>query len=230
MNERAVRAIGSVLVALATVLVLLAVAILPFLTPAWIGFAQDRAEAAAWTGFSPEQLRQATNGILADLILGPPDFDVALDGVPVLSAIERSHMRDVREVFMAFGAVVLATAAFLVAAAAWTRRSAAFWRAVRGGALGLLVGVVVLGAIGFLAFDAAFRVFHLIFFAGGNWAFDPRTARIVQLFPQRFWFETSISVGVVAGVLALATAAVAHRRIGRVAMSPSVAHPSFEAT
>lgn len=229
MNERAVRALGAFLVALATVLVLLAVAILPFLSPAWIGFAQDRAEAAAWTGFTPEELRQATNAILADLVLGPPDFDVALDGVPVLSAIERSHMRDVREVFMAFGAVVLATSAFLLGAAAWTRRSAGFWRAVRGGALGLFAGVVVLGVIGLVAFDAAFRVFHLIFFSGGNWAFDPRTARIVQLFPQRFWFETSISVGVVAAAMALLTAALAHRRIRRAAVSPSVARPSLEA-
>ena len=39
------------------------------------------------------------------------------------------------------------------------------------------------------------RSFHRIFFAGGTYLFDPRTERLVQLFPDQFWSETSIVLG-----------------------------------
>ena len=64
--------------------------------PVWVAFEQGRAEATAWTGFSEPELRTATDAILADLVFGPPDFDVAVAGQPVLIERERGHMRDVR--------------------------------------------------------------------------------------------------------------------------------------
>ena len=41
----------------------------------------------------------ATDAIVADLVFGPPDFDVEVGGVPVLIEREQQHMRDVRTVF-----------------------------------------------------------------------------------------------------------------------------------
>ena len=52
-------------------------------------------------------------------------------------------------------------------------------------------------SIAFFAFDAAFEVFHRLFFAGGSYTFDPRTDRLVQLFPFAFWSETTMAVGAV---------------------------------
>ena len=45
-------ALASLVVGIAAALVIVAIAILPFLTPAWVGFEQGRAQAAAWTGYS----------------------------------------------------------------------------------------------------------------------------------------------------------------------------------
>ncbi|MEW5991453.1 MAG: DUF1461 domain-containing protein [Chloroflexota bacterium] len=213
--------IGGIAVGLATALVLVAVAIVPFLSPAWIAFEQDRAQAAAWTGFSTVELRAVTDAILADLVLGPPDFDVDLAGTPVLTPDERSHMRDVRSIFAAFYgastlAVIAIAAAFALArrgGSGWTRTDA--WRGVRRGAIGLGLGVVAVGAVAAVAFDVAFEVFHRVFFPGGNWAFDPRTSRLVQLFPFDFWFETTIAVGVTILVLAGLTAWQCSRRLAR---------------
>ncbi len=75
------------------------------------------------------------------------------------------------------------------------RDRAATWRAVRGGALGLSVGVVVFGVIGLVAFDQLFEVFHEVFFPAGSYLFDPANDRLVQLFPFDFWQETAIVVG-----------------------------------
>lgn len=184
-------------------IVILALTILPFLTPAWVGFEQGRAQSAAWTGFSPADLRTATDSILADLVVGPPDFDVAVAGIPVLKPAERAHMRDVRSVFAGF--YVLAGIALGILAAAWisarrARREARadFLRAVRRGAAGLALVLVVAGVVAAVAFDAAFEVFHSLFFPAGSYTFNPQTDRLVQLFPDAFWSETTMVVGGVA--------------------------------
>ncbi|MEX2011805.1 MAG: DUF1461 domain-containing protein [Chloroflexota bacterium] len=218
MSERLPRVAASVVVAVATAIVVLALAIFLFLNPVWVSFEQGRSQAAAWTGFSPAELRTATDAILADLVFGPPDFDVEIGGQPVLDVRERGHMADVRGVFLGFGVLALVSVVTLAAAHRVGRGEAAFWRPVRSGAIGIAAAVVALGLVGLLAFDAAFEVFHRLFFAGGNYTFDPATDRLVQLFPYQFWIETSFAVGAVVLVLAAVAASIAQRRLG---MSPS---------
>lgn len=192
-----VRAGAAVLTGTSTAIVLVALAVLLFLNPVWVGFAQERAEAPAWTGFTPVELRTVTDAILADLVLGPPDFDVAIDGQPVLNAREIGHMQDVRGVFAAFFAVAGVAAVLLVVLRWRTRDRATFWRRVGAGGFALAVGTIVVGGLGLAFFDAAFTLFHRLFFAEGSWTFDPRTERLVQLFPYRFWIETTIALGAV---------------------------------
>ena len=203
--------VATTLIGLATALAIVAVTLPLFLNPIWVAFEQGRAEATAWTGFTEPELRAATDAILSDLILGPPVFDVAVNGTPVLNERERGHMQDVRGVFVGFFAVAVVLAAAGVAIHARRRgvdrgRS---WRAVQGGALALIALLVVGGVVSFVAFDVLFETFHRVFFAGGSYTFDPATERLVQLFPFRFWQETAIVVGAVCIVLAAIVAAVA---------------------
>ncbi len=216
---RVLLAVASVLVAGATALALLAVAVSPFLTPAFVAFEQGRADAAAWTGLPPDDLRLVTDAILRDLVVGPPRFDVSFDGVPVLTEGERSHMRDVRGVFTGF--YLAAAVSLVVIAAGWVAagRSArwsrgSWWIAMRAGAAGLAALLVTAGVITLVAFEAAFEVFHRLFFSAGSYTFDPRTDRLVQLFPEVFWMETAIGVGAVALNLAIVAVLIASRRLG----------------
>ena len=195
-------------------IVVVAVAILLFLNPVWVGFEQGRAQSAAYTGFSQDQLTSVTNAILSDLVIGPPSFDVALDGVPVLKERERSHMRDVRSVFVSLYLVAIVSAAVLAAAFVVTRRTgrAALWRRLSRAGVAIAAVTVVGGVIGLLAFDAAFELFHEIFFPAGTYLFDTRTDRLVQLFPDQFWSDTTVGVGVAIVVLALGLARFGRRR------------------
>lgn len=202
------------LLAAATILVIAGLAVAPFLTPMWVSFEQERAQATAWTGYTTDQVRTATDAILADLVVGPPDFDVEIDGVAVLNEREREHLRDVRDVFAAFAVAVLLGALALIAG----RRALGpeRWRAaLRRGATWAVVAIVAGGIIAVAAFDAAFEIFHQLFFTGGSYTFDPRTERVVQLFPNQFWLESTIAVGAVIAGIAL---------IVRRAARPSDAH------
>ncbi|HEV7810936.1 MAG TPA: DUF1461 domain-containing protein [Candidatus Limnocylindrales bacterium] len=229
MRSRLGERLAGLATAICTAVVVIAIAILPFLTPAWVSFEQGRTGAARLTGFTEAELATATNAILHDLVLGPPTFAVEVSGRPVLEERERAHMRDVRGVFAGFYLLALVAAVAVVLLIAGARRLGhpeRAWRAVRNGMRGLILAVVIAGVLATFFFDAAFELFHRLFFPGGSYTFDPRTDRLVQLFPFDFWSETTLAVG---GVIVLLGALVwfaAGRLGGRsVAAQPAPAGP-----
>lgn len=194
--------------AIATPCVVVAIAVLLFLNPIWVGFDQGRSDVVGWTGYTPAQVRQVTGSILSDLVFGPPNFDVSLtpNGPPVLDARSISHMADVRTVLAGMGFVALLAAVVLLAAALASRGARWFWRAVEIGGKVLVGGVVVVGLAFAVFFDQAFELFHELFFPPGTYSFDPRTEKLVQLFPDQFWSETSVALAAAVLVLALVVA------------------------
>lgn len=213
---------AAVATAVAAAIVVIAIAVLPFLTPAWVAFEQGRTGAAALTGYSEPDLRAATDAILHDLVLGPADFSVRVAGVPVLDQRERSHMRDVRGVFAAFGLLAVVAAAALAVLAAGARSMGhpeRAWSAISTGLRWLIVAIVVAGLVASVAFDALFEIFHELFFPAGSFTFDPRTDRLVQLFPFTFWSETTIVLGGLIVVLAAVLAVLAGRRARRMSLA-----------
>jgi integral membrane protein (TIGR01906 family) len=213
------------LIAAATAIVILGASILPFLTPIYIRVEQERSGVEAITGWDSGLVYQVTTSIVGDLLFGG-DFGVAVGDTAVLSEPEQGHMRDVRGVFQGFfGLVVIA-----IAVLAWSSRRArtrdtraAVWRAIGAGARGLAVALVAAGAFAVLAFDAAFELFHRLFFSAGTYTFDPGTDRLVQLFPEQFWSDTAIAVGAVSITVALLTAWQAGRRAGAGRPAPILA-------
>ena len=67
--------IAAVATGLAAAIVVVAIAILPFLTPAWVAFEQGRTNAAGLTGYAEPDLRAATNAILQALVIGGAKAD-----------------------------------------------------------------------------------------------------------------------------------------------------------
>ena len=167
-------------------------------------------------GYTPTDMDRIASSLLGDLFLWQGDFAVSTaSGAPVLNDRERAHMRDVRGVFAGFELFVLASVAVLAVAFRRERdadaRSTA-WRAVGRGARGLAIGLVVIGAFAAFAFDAAFEVFHRLFFSAGTYTFDPRTDHLVQLFPEQFWSETAIVLVIAILPLAIAVSLIASAR------------------
>src|SRR5664280_1013901 len=153
---------------------IVALAILVFLNPIWVSFEQDRTGAAALTGFDAVTVHAVTNSILHDLVFGPPDFAVAVGQVLILGNL-----------------------------AIYARGRAWFRRAVRRGAIILAILVVLLGGLAAIAFDALFETFHELFFPAGSFDFAA-SSKLIQLFPDQFWFETSLLLAaVILGLSAL---------------------------
>jgi integral membrane protein (TIGR01906 family) len=207
------RVLASIAVGLAAALTVVGAAVLVFLNPIWVGFEQIRTGAPQLTAYSVADVHRVTDAVIGELIFGPATFLQQVAGVPVFDPRERQHLADVRTVLIAFYAVVLA-AVIALGVAAWRARDRAWlWRSIAGGTAVLGGAVVIVGALFALFFDAAFDFFHRLFFASGSYTFDPREERLVQLFPEDFWAETSIALAVVILAAAVAVTWLAFRRL-----------------
>jgi hypothetical protein len=207
--------VGGLVVSLATAVVILALALLPLLTPAWI----HSAMAAAGGGAAEATLQESfalSNQTVGELVFGPGSFAISYaDGRPLYGPDEVSHMQDVRLVLWAFlGLAALAAVVIGVALARASSRPVA-WRAVARGGLGLAIGLVAVGAFAALAFSVAFELFHRLLFPGGNWAFDPAQANLVRLYPLGFWQLSAAAYGVLGAVGGLSVWLLARRRARR---------------
>ena len=208
------RRIASILVGGATAIVIVAVAVVVFFNPAWVAFEQDRTGVPELIGYTPEQVRSATNAILGEMVFGPGTFAVEVNGQPVLNERERGHMADVRRVVTWF--VFLTIAAIVGLVIAYRRAAkprAWYWQSVGAGALLLAAGVLSAGVFVLLFFDQTFELFHRLLFPAGSYSFDPLNERLVQLFPMTFWSETAIALSVVLIGISLVVAAFALRRV-----------------
>ena len=220
MNFSPAERLGVILVAIATPCVIVGLSVLVFLNPVWVGFEQSRSNVDQLTGYTADQVHQVTGSILSDLVFGPPDFAVTVDGTPVLDAKERGHMVDVRAVMGELGLAAALAALVLVALALYSRGRRWFWWAASIGAKVLLVGVIVVGLAMTLFFYQIFELFHEIFFAPGTYLFSSSSEKLVQLFPDQFWSETSLALAGIVLVLAIIVGRGGARLAARTELAP----------
>ena len=180
---------------------------LPLLTPWFIHGALDAAGSADLLGLTQAQTHELSDRSLRELVFGPGEFAFeGPDGEPFYDPDERDHLGDARlllGIFLLAGGVGIV--AIGAALGAWADRRSAIWTVVRRAGLATSIAVILLGVVSLLAFDSLFTLFHQVFFPGGNWAFDPSTQRLVQLYPFRFWQIAAAALGTLAFVLGLAT-------------------------
>ena len=70
MNRSATRRVAAVGVAVATVILVLGIGVAALFNPPFVAFEQGRAGSTAWTGYTTDELRTATDAILGQLYFG----------------------------------------------------------------------------------------------------------------------------------------------------------------
>lgn len=125
---------------------------------------------------------------------------------------ERAHMQDVRRVFVGaeIAAAVAAVGAAWLLLRARVRGYAA--RLLRNASLAAVALVVVVAAFAAVAFDAAFLLFHQVFFPQGNFLFSPGSG-LIRLYPQEYFYGVTLRIAVSFLTLAATLAALAQLRL-----------------
>jgi hypothetical protein len=186
----------------ATALVIVVLGVLLLTTTIWMHFAIPAA-GGGLPGYPIESSLVASDRTVRQL-LGQGDFLISVEcpeGATcppqelLYTVAEAAHLRDARLVLYVFLALAVAGLVFVIAALAHRPNDARRWRSVARGGAGLAVGAVVVGVVGFIAFDPLFELFHRLFFPGGNWEF-PANSNMIRLYPYAFWQLTAGALGV----------------------------------
>ncbi len=187
----------------------------------------DQFDAEARTGLPRAEVDRGAAELRAYFGSDEEFVDVAVvnragEPEPLFSQREILHLRDVKRLldrtYDAGSAALGFIVAFVAGTIAWRRAAAArVLAAAAFAAGGAVIGVIgVLAIIVLSGFDGAFHQFHLLFFTNDLWQLTLRD-RLIQLFPQDFFFESTMLIGVatVGTALALALAGwLARRRNG----------------
>jgi len=200
--SRAARVAGALIVP-ATMVVILAVALLLLMTPIWTHFA-IAATGGTQAAQTPALALQLSDRTVAELLLGPGTFDD-------YATEEAGHMRDVRLVLFVFLGLAAASAVFLAWRVRRTPRDPRTWLSIARGGFSLALILVLLGAFAALAFGVAFELFHRILFPGGNWAFGADSL-LIRLYPYAFWQLSAGALGIFGIVGGLTVWHVCRRR------------------
>lgn len=172
---------------------------------------QARHDVAASLGTDQTGVDRVTVAMLRDLFVDG-DFGAGLDDRgPLLDASERSHMSDVGGLVRTLALLeAVAVVGLGITGRMLRREQPRRGRLLLRAAAGVGIAAALLGVVFALAFDTAFAAFHAIFFKSGTWQFGP-DSNLIRLFPEAFWFETSLLAGV-AIVLSAGVAAWLARR------------------
>ncbi len=128
---------------------------------------------------------------------------------------ETQHLHDVKGVFRFVNHLeeiaLVYIMAYVVGVFVWARE-----RPLRKLALhsltGALLTIAVVGSLAIVAvsgFDQAFEQFHHIAFSNNLWQLNPATDHLIQMFPEGFWFDVTMALGVLtlveAAIIAVAS-------------------------
>lgn len=164
------------------------------------------------TGLDRAELDRAAHEIVDYFQTAEPgallDIRVKLgaDTVSLYSEREVLHMKDVlglmRFVFRLQEFTFIYVVLYLAGVYLWSRERSllhlarlSMWAGAGTAAiLGMAAAAMLVG------FDSIFLKFHQLSFANDFWALDPARDRLVQMFPQGFWFDVSIAVGALTAI------------------------------
>ncbi|MFC1878733.1 TIGR01906 family membrane protein [Chloroflexota bacterium] len=130
------------------------------------------------------------------------------NGEPIYNQRELGHMIDVKAAMRAALLAWYASLVILLALGIWAWRGA-WWQEYRTGlrrggwmtAIG--IGLIVFFVL--VSFGVFFVAFHNVFFDAGTWIFK-YSDTLIRLFPERFWQDIFIYVGVLSVVIGLVLA------------------------
>ncbi|MEX0785790.1 MAG: TIGR01906 family membrane protein [Dehalococcoidia bacterium] len=190
-------------------------------------YATDHYDTPATTGIERSELLRASSELRQYFNNGDELIFVRVqqDGSPVslFSPRETEHLHDVKNIFRTTSRVQEATVifvlAYIVGVFIWAGEGSLRTLA-RQVLLSGLISVALIGVVGAFAvtgFEQSWEQLHVIAFDNDLWKLDPSRDRLIQMFPEAFWQDISlwIGLGTLAELGALALLAAAYLGLTR---------------
>ena len=160
------------------------------------------------SGIPQSELLRATHSIRTYFTDSRRDLNITVQNdagqlVPLFNAREIAHMRDVKALVKRFYLLLDLAVAYVILYGAITlvllhRSGRAFARELLRAStiIGLLI--IAFGVASLFDFEQLFTEFHVLSFSNDFWQLDPAVDHLVQIFPQGFWLDVTLFVGLLA--------------------------------
>ena len=154
----------------------------------------------------------------------------------VFNEQEVQHMADVKSLFTGTFRVHMASGALLGALVvggllAYRRRAIRPLARLTMAGGGLTIGLVVLvGLVALISFGPLFTTFHVLSFSNDFWQLDPGSSYLVRMFPQGFWQDMTLLIGltsVLEALLLMAGALLVLKRVPSAEGAQKEAAPGY---
>lgn len=182
-------------------------------TPALYSYGFDRYDIPKRTGIERKELLSAGRQIREYFNNGNALLDVRVVRGGILRSIynqrEIDHMRDVKDLIQNVYVVQFLSGLFLLGFIATTlgiRGLRSYKDIVRYAGRGsvITIGLVaVAGIASFIGFEKVFLAFHLISFSNDLWQLDPSKDYLIAMFPQSFFYDATMVIGLAITVEAI---------------------------
>ena len=219
------RAVVSVAFVLALVLGLISANLRSLVTDRQFMLAGFRDNGVAQTtGLDDAQLGQIADAFIA-YFQSPPgrlQMDVVVNGAhrPLFNEREVEHMEDVQRLIQLFLNAILLVAVVcalrVVTALALERSVVAFGRDMMLAVAVMVAIVILVGVLSLADFTELWTRFHQVAFRNDLWQLDPSRDYLIMLFPEPFWYASTIrlATGIAVESLLLAVAGFLAWRFG----------------
>lgn len=171
-------------------------------------YATDHYDTPSTTGIPRDELLRGS-GELRDYFNSSGDQPIFVrvqneNGEPIslFNRRETAHLQDVRTLFQMTSrvqeAAVMFVLAYVVGVFIWAREGSlrVLARQVLLSGLVSLVAIGVIGVAAVIGFDEIWSQFHVVAFSNDFWKLNPATDHLIQMFPEEFWQDVSIWIGV----------------------------------
>ncbi len=164
------------------------------------------------TGLSPAELAKVARGFISYFNSSEESINIVVekDGQPftVFNEREVGHMKDVKALVRLDYQALIGTAIYagLYTGLAFFRRRRKKGELARAAVWGSAITLGILVALGVGSasnFDALFLRFHFLAFTNDLWLLDPTRDYLIMLFPEGFWYDAGIMLGVATTAIAV---------------------------
>ncbi len=165
------------------------------------------------TGLDHTELTKAAKGLISYFNSGEEYINVTVikgdKPFTLFNEREVQHLKDVKGLFQLDYKVLIGTGVyalvFLGISLFWWRDKRLLGWGLLGGGILTLVLMAVAGIMIAMDFDQFFLQFHLLSFANDFWQLNPATDYLLMMFPQGFWFDTTLfcALGTAVGAIIL---------------------------
>jgi integral membrane protein (TIGR01906 family) len=145
----------------------------------------------AYSNFSKDEIIKNYDYVI-NYLLSPKEQEFKLPSIPY-SKYGQIHFKDVKRIFTFIDILLIVTGLISFIGLSFNVKHKKFDFLKQTSSMLILLPIILLTAF-MINFDAAFTIFHKIFFKNDYWQFDPELDPIINILPQEFFYHSAMLI------------------------------------